>query len=118
MKIREEIKNALLDAQELLQDSKLSETLGKTISESSDKTWLDVATTTLPVIISTIEKGQVELSSKEKSEIVSGLIVPLIKDKLPFYIKPFATKIVNYLIDIVVGALNKLFTKDWVKDAK
>lgn len=115
MIISEQMKDVLADAQVLLADSKLTEKLSKTITSSSDKTWLDVATNVLPVVISTVEKGKVELTSNEKSKLVSDLILPLIKDKLPWYIKPFASKLVNYVIDIIVGALNKLFTKDWSK---
>lgn len=104
----------ILQQIELLTDNeKLKNALSKVITSKSSMTWLDVCKTLLPAAVDSVENSKVVLTSKAKNKLVSDLILPLIKDKLPWYIKPFAGKLLSSIIDLVIAVLNGLFTKDW-----
>ena len=87
------------------------------ISSKSNMTWLDVAQTALPIAIESVENSKVVLPAQVKASIVANVVMPLIKDKLPWYVKPFATKLIGWFIDVIVASLNKLFTKQWGEGA-
>lgn len=113
-----ELAAVLNDAKSVINSGELEKKLNKVISSSSDMTWLDLANSAIPVVVTSIENGKVELTGSQKSKLASDIILPLIKDKLPWYIKPIAGTLVKTLIDIVIGILNKLFTHDWGKTVK
>lgn len=115
MQIKEQALQALNTAAAVLKDADLPAAMTQAISSKSDMTWLDIAQTALPIAIESVENSKVVLPASTKSNIVSNVVLPLIKDKLPWYIRPFASTIISWFIDIIVGALNKLFTKDWGK---
>lgn len=113
MIIREEAVKALQDASKLLQEPSLQETLSHAISSKTDATWLDLAGAVLPVAIESVENSKVVLPASIKNKVVTDMVLPLIKDKLPWYVKPFAGKLISWFIDLIVSSLNKLFTKKW-----
>ena len=108
-----EVKEMLNDVKDLINTEELSAKLGKAIVTGSDLTWLDLTGEVLPVVVSAVENGKVELTSAQKSALASNIILPLIKDKLPWYIKPFAGSLVKWLISAAISTLNKLLSKDW-----
>ena len=108
-----EVKEMLNDVKDLINTEELSAKLGKAIVTGNDLTWLDLTGEVLPVVVSAVENGKVELTSAQKSALASNIILPLIKDKLPWYIKPFAGSLVKWLISAAVSTLNKLLSKDW-----
>ena len=110
VKINEEV---LENVKELINTEELGAKLGKTIVTGSDLTWLDLTGEVLPLVVSAVENGKVELTSAQKSALATNIVLPLIKDKLPWYIKPFASSLVKWLIAVAVSTLNKLLTKDW-----
>ena len=114
----EEVREILNEAKELINTEELSAKLGKTIVTGSDLTWLDLTGEVLPRVVSAVENGKVELTSSQKSALASNIILPLIKDKLPWYLKPFAGSLVKWLISVVISALNKLLSKDWNSQIK
>lgn len=118
MQIKEEALEVLQKASSLLNEPELTNVLQRALYSKTDMTWLDVAKTALPIAIKSVEDSQVILPSSAKNEIVTEIVLPLIKDKLPWYVKPFAAKLVSWAIDLIVSALNKLFTKDWGKEEK
>lgn len=118
MEIKETALEALNTAAAVLKDSDLPAVMTQAISSKSDMTWLDVAQTALPIAIESVENSKVVLPANVKASIVTNVVMPLIKDKLPWYVKPFASKLISWFIDVIVGALNKLFTKDWGKEAE
>lgn len=99
--------------QGLLETEELKKQLDKVIVEGQELTWLGLTAEILPIVISSVENGKVQITSSEKANLVSKIVLPLIKDKLPFYLKPFASTIIKYFIDIVITALNKLFSHNW-----
>lgn len=109
----ETVREALEDAKGLLNTSELSRKLNKTIVNSSDMTWFELLQNVTPIVIASVEKGKIELTSQEKANLATDIILPLVKDKLPWYIKPFANTLIKKVIDVIVSALNKLFTSDW-----
>lgn len=117
MEIKETALEALNTAASVLKDSDLPAVMTQAISSKSDMTWLDVAQTALPIAIESVENSKVVLPANVKASIVTNVVMPLIKDKLPWYVKPFATKLINWFIDVIVAALNKLFTKKWGEGA-
>ena len=117
MRIKTEVIQALEQAGEVIKNPEFSAVMQRAIYGKTDMTWLDLASTVLPIAIESVENSQVVLPAKAKNEIVSSVVLPLIKDKLPWYIKPFAGKLVTWFIDLIVSALNKLFTKKWGKGA-
>ena len=114
----ETIREALEDAKGLLNTSELSRKLNKTIVNSSDMTWFELLQNVTPIVIASVEKGKIELTSQEKANLATDIILPLVKDKLPWYIKPFANTLIKKVIDVIISALNKLFTSDWVDSIK
>ncbi len=118
MQIKEEALEVLQKASVLLKEPELANVLQRSLYSKTNMTWLDVAQTVLPIAIESVENSKVVLPGSAKNEIVTEIVLPLIKDKLPWYIKPFAAKLLSWVIDLIVGALNKLFTKDWGKDAE
>lgn len=114
----ETVREALEDAKGLLNTSELSRKLNKTIVNSSDMTWFELLQNVTPIVIASVEKGKIELTSQEKANLATDIILPLVKDKLPWYIKPFANTLIKKVIDVIVSALNKLFTSDWVDSIK
>jgi len=108
-----EVKEMLNDVKDLINTEELSEKLGKAVVTGSDLTWLDLTGEVLPIVVSAVENGKVELSSAKKSALATNIILPIIKDKLPWYIKPFASSLVKWLISAVISALNNLLSKDW-----
>jgi len=116
MKLKEEAVEVLEKAGELLKEPELAATLQHAITSKGDMTWLDLANTVLPIAIDSVENSKVALSGKQKNAIVTDILMPLIKDKLPWYVKPFASKLISWAIDLIVNALNKLFTKKWKKE--
>ena len=116
MHIKEEALEVLRKAGELLQDPELSPNIQHAISTKTDLTWLDIANTVLPIAIDSVENSQVILTSKAKNMLVTNILLPLVKDKLPWYVKPFAGKLISWAIDLIVNVLNKLFTKKWGKE--
>lgn len=115
MEIKQQALEALHTAADLLKDSELPEAMTKAISSKTDMTWVGLAQTVLPIAIESVENSKVTLPSSTKNTLVTNIVMPLIKDKLPWYIKPFAGKIVEWFIDVIIGALNALFTKGWGK---
>ena len=114
----ETVREALEDAKGLLNTSELSRKLNKTIVNSSDMTWFELLQNVTPIVIASVEKGKIELTSQEKANLATDIILPLVKDKLPWYIKPFANTLIKKVIDVIISALNKLFTSDWVDSIK
>ena len=114
----ETVREALEDAKSLLNTSELSRKLNKTIVNSSDMTWFELLQNVTPIVIASVEKGKIELTSQEKANLATDIILPLVKDKLPWYIKPFANTLIKKVIDVIISALNKLFTSDWVDSIK
>lgn len=104
--------------QHLIETEELKKQLDKVIVEGQELTWLGLTAELLPIVISSVENGKVQITSTEKANLVGKIILPLIKDKLPFYLKPFASMLIKYFIDIVVTALNKLFSHDWGEKIK
>lgn len=117
MEIKETALEALNTAASVLKDSDLPAVMTQAISSKSNMTWLDVAQTALPIAIESVENSKVILPASVKASIVTNVVMPLIKDKLPWYVKPFATKLINWFIDVIVASLNKLFTKKWGEGA-
>lgn len=109
----ETLKEVLDGAKGIINSNELEKKLNKVISNSSDMTWLDLANSAIPFVVTSIENGKVELSGSQKSKLASDIVLPLIKDKLPWYLKPIAGALVKKVIDVVIGVLNKLFTHDW-----
>lgn len=109
----ETLKEVLDGAKGIINSNELEKKLNKVISNSSDMTWLDLANSAIPFVVTSIENGKVELSGSQKSKLASDIVLPLIKDKLPWYLKPIAGTLIKKVIDIIVGVLNKLFTHDW-----
>ena len=116
MKIKEEALEVLQKTGEILKEPEFAESIQHAISSKVDMTWLEVANIVLPMAIDSVENSKVKMSSNAKNKLVTDLILPLIKDKLPWYAKPFAAKLIGWAIDLIVGALNKLFTKKWKKE--
>ena len=81
-------------------------------------TWFELLQNVTPIVIASVEKGKIELTSQEKANLATDIILPLVKDKLPWYIKPFANTLIKKVIDVIISALNKLFTSDWVDSIK
>lgn len=117
MEIKETALEALNTAAAVLKDKNLPEVMTQAISSKTNTTWLDIAQTALPIAIESVENSKVVLPANVKASIVTNVVMPLIKDKLPWYVKPFATKLINWFIDVIVAALNKLFTKKWGEGA-
>lgn len=107
------LKEVLDGAKGIINSNELEKKLNKVISNSSDMTWLDLANSAIPFVVTSIENGKVELSGSQKSKLASDIVLPLIKDKLPWYLKPIAGALVKKVIDVVIGVLNKLFSHDW-----
>ena len=103
----------LNEVKELINTDELRTKLKRVVVAGSESTWLDLTGEVLPLVVSAVENGKVELTSAQKSTLASDIILPLIKDKLPWYIKPFASSLVKWLISVAVSTLNKLLTKDW-----
>lgn len=116
MEIKETALEALNTAAAVLKDGELPAVMTQAISSKSNMTWLDVAQTALPIAIKSVENSQVVLPAQVKASIVTNIVMPLLKDKLPWYVKPFATKLIGWFIDVIIAALNKLFTKQWGKE--
>lgn len=118
MEIKQQALEALNTAASVLKDGDLPAVMTQAISSKSNMTWLDVAQTALPIAIESVENSKVVLPAQVKSSIVTNVVMPLIKDKLPWYVKPFATKLIGWFIDVIVASLNKLFTKQWGEGAE
>lgn len=118
MEIKQQALEALNTAASVLKDGDLPAAMTQAISSKSNMTWLDVAQTALPIAIESVENSKVVLPANVKSSIVTNVVMPLIKDKLPWYVKPFATKLIGWFIDVIVASLNKLFTKRWGEGAE
>ncbi len=103
----------LNEVKELINTDELRTKLKRVVVAGSDTTWLDLTGEVLPLVVSAVENGKVALTSAQKSALASNIILPLIKEKLPWYIKPFASSLVKWLIAAVISALNKLLSKDW-----
>ena len=116
MEIKQEVLEVLYKTDYLLKDEAFSDKIKVAVSSKSNMTWLDIASTVLPIAIDSVENSKVHLSSATKNAIVTNVVLPLIKDKLPWYIKPFASKLISWAIDLIVSTLNKLFTKKWKKE--
>lgn len=117
MEIKQQALEALNAASSVLKDGDLPAVMTQAISSKSNMTWLDVAQTALPIAIESVENSKVVLPAQVKASIVTNVVMPLIKDKLPWYVKPFATKLIGWFIDVIVASLNKLFTKQWGEGA-
>ena len=117
MEIKQQALEALNTAASVLKDGDLPAVMTQAISSKSNMTWLDVAQTALPIAIESVENSKVVLPAQVKASIVANVVMPLIKDKLPWYVKPFATKLIGWFIDVIVASLNKLFTKQWGEGA-
>ena len=117
MEIKQQALEALNAAASVLKDGDLPAVMTQAISSKSNMTWLDVAQTALPIAIESVENSKVVLPAQVKASIVANVVMPLIKDKLPWYVKPFATKLIGWFIDVIVASLNKLFTKQWGEGA-
>ena len=113
MEIKEQALEALKTAATVLKDGDLPAVMTQAISNKTDMTWLDIAQTALPIAIESVENSQVVLPASTKSALVTNVVLPLLKDKLPWYVKPFAAKLIGWFIDVIVASLNKLFTKRW-----
>lgn len=109
----ETLKEVLDSAKSIINSNELEKKLNKVISNSSDMTWLDLANSAIPFVVTSIENGKVELTGSQKAKLASDIVLPLIKDKLPWYLKPIAGTLVRKVIDVVIGVLNKLFSHDW-----
>lgn len=114
----EALTQILSDAKNLINTQELREKLDKAVVNGSDLTWIELVGETLPIVVESVEKGKIELSSLEKSNLASKIILPVVKDKLPFYLKPFANTIIKYAISLIVSALNKLLSQDWISKIK
>ena len=117
MKIKKEVLEVLSKAAVLLNEPDLPSKFTEAISSKTDMSWVQLAGTILPIAISSVENSKLMMSSEMKATIVNQLVLPFIKDKLPWYVKPFAAKLLGWIIDLIVSSLNKLFTKKW-KDVK
>lgn len=117
MEIKEKALEALNTAAAVLKDGELPSVMTQAISSKSSTTWLDVAQTALPIAIESVENSQVVLPAQVKASIVTNIVMPLLKDKLPWYVKPFASKLIGWFIDVIIASLNKLFTKQWGQGA-
>lgn len=117
MEIKQEVLEVLYKTDYLLKDEAFSDKIKIAVNSKSNMTWLDIASTVLPIAIDSVENSKVHLSSATKNAIVTNVVLPLIKDKLPWYIKPFASKLISWAIDLIVSTLNKLFTKKWKKES-
>lgn len=117
MEIKQQALEALNTAASVLKDGDLPAVMTQAISSKSNMTWLDVAQTALPIAIESVENSKVVLPASVKASIVTNVVMPLIKDKLPWYVKPFASKLIGWFIDVIVASLNKLFTKKWGEGA-
>ena len=115
MQIKEEAIEVLERTGDLIADPEIAAVLQRALYSKTDMTWLEVAQTVLPLAIESVENSKVVLTGAAKNAIVTSILMPLIKDKLPWYIKPFASKLISWAIDLIVSALNKLFTKKWGK---
>lgn len=118
MEIKETALEALNTAAKVLKDENLPAVMTQAISSKTDAAWLDLAQTVLPIAIESVEQSQVTLPPAVKNNIATNIVLPLIKDKLPWYIKPFAAKLISWFIDVIVSALNKLFTKNWKQSSR
>ena len=118
MVIKEEVVKALEQAGELLKDKELADKLTTQVVQGSELTWLELASNVIATTVDSVESGKISLSGAQKKALATDIVLPLIQDKLPFYIKPFASMIIGWFIDILVGGLNKLFTKSWKKEEK
>lgn len=116
MEIKEKALEALEAAADFIKDPNLPDVMKQAISKKTDLTWLDLAQIVLPVAIESVENAKVMLPATVKCQIVTSIVLPLIKGKLPWYLKPFAGKLIEWFIDVIVGALNALFTKQWGKE--
>ena len=116
MVIKEEVVKALQQASELLKDKDLVDKLSVQVVKGSEMTWVELASGLVATTVDSIEKGKIVLTGTQKKALATDIILPLLKDKLPFYLKPFASMVIGWFIDILVGGLNKLFTKDWKKE--
>lgn len=96
----------LNEVKELINTDELRTKLKRVVVAGSETTWLDLTGEVLPLVVSAVENGKVELTSAQKSTLASDIILPLIKDKLPWYIKPFASSLVKWLIAVAVSTLN------------
>ena len=114
----ETLKEVLEGAKSIINSTELEKKLNKAIGDSSEMTWLELANSAIPVVVTSIENGKVELSGSQKSKLASDIILPLIKDKLPWYLKPVAGALIKKVIDIVISLLNKLFSHNWGKTVK
>lgn len=103
----------LNQVKELINTDELRTKLNRIVVAGSKTTWLDLTGEVLPLVVSAVENGKVALTSAQKSALASNIILPLIKEKLSWYIKPFASSLVKWLISAVISALNKLLSKDW-----
>ena len=108
-----EVKEILNDVKELINTEELQSKLNRAVITGNNLTWLDLTGEVLPLVVTAVENGKVELTSAQKSALASNIILPLIKDKLPWYIKPFASKLISEFISIAIATLNKLLSKDW-----
>ena len=72
----------LNDVKELINTDELRTKLKRVVVAGSDTTWLDLTGEVLPLVVSAVENGKVELTSTQKSTLASDIILPLIKDKL------------------------------------
>lgn len=118
MIIKEEVIEALEQAGELLKDKDLADKLATQVVQGSELTWLQLASSVIATTVDSVESGKIVLSGNQKKALVTDIVLPLLKNKLPFYLKPFASMIIGWFIDILVGGLNKLFTKSWKKEEK
>jgi len=116
MVIKEEVVKAIQQAGELLKDKDLADKLSVQVVKGSDMTWIELASGLVATTVDSIESGKISLSGTQKKALATDIILPLLKDKLPFYVKPFASMLIGWFIDILVGGLNKLFTKKWKQE--
>ena len=73
----------LNEVKELINTDELRTKLKRVVVAGSETTWLDLTGEVLPLVVSAVENGKVELTSAQKSTLASDIILPLIKDKLP-----------------------------------
>lgn len=114
----ETVKETLEGVKQFVNTTDLAKKLNKTIVASSEMTWLELIQNVTPIVIASVENGKIELDSKEKANLATNIILPLVKDKLPWYIKPFATNLIKQVINVIISALNKLFTNEWFDNIK
>lgn len=114
----ETLNEVLEGAKQVINTTELSKALNKTIIKSSDMTWLELSQELLPIVVQAVENGKVELSSEDKSKLATDIVLPLIKDKLPWYVKPFAATLIKQAIGYVITALNKLVSSNWIDKVK